>query len=34
VRLAAVISVLFPRPPALAYVIGWIVIPGEDEQTG
>lgn len=34
VRLVAVISVLLPGPLVLAYVIGWIVIPGEEEQTG
>ncbi len=31
VRLLAVVSVLFPGPQVLAYVIGWIVIPGETE---
>lgn len=31
VRLVAVVSVLFPGPQVLAYLIGWIVIPAETE---
>lgn len=31
VRLVAVLSVFVPGPQVLAYVVAWIVIPGEEE---
>lgn len=32
VRLVAVLSVFVPGPQVLAYLVAWIVIPGEEEQ--
>lgn len=34
VRLVALLSILVPGPQVLAYVVAWIVIPGEEEATG
>lgn len=32
VRIIAVLSILLPGPQVIAYIVGWILIPGE--QTG
>jgi len=33
VRVLALLSILLPGPQVLLYVIGWLVIPGETEQS-
>ena len=33
VRLVAVLSILLPGPQVIAYIVGWILIPGEQAST-
>ena len=33
VRIIAVLSILLPGPQVIAYIVGWILIPGEQPGT-
>ena len=33
VRIIAVLSILLPGPQVIAYIVGWILIPGEQSST-
>jgi len=33
VRIIAVLSILLPGPQVIAYIVGWILIPGEQAST-
>jgi phage shock protein C len=33
VRIVAVLSILLPGPQVIAYIVGWILIPGEQTTT-
>jgi len=33
VRILAVVSILLPGPQVIAYIVGWILIPGEQAAT-
>ena len=33
VRIIAVLSILLPGPQVIAYIVGWILIPGERAST-
>jgi phage shock protein C len=33
VRILAVVSILLPGPQVIAYIVGWILIPGERTTT-
>ena len=33
VRILAVLSILLPGPQVIAYIVGWILIPGEENGT-
>lgn len=34
VRVVALVSILLPGPQVIAYLVGWIVIPADDEPSG